>query len=358
MAKDPSKTEQATPKRLNKARRKGNVPKSQELGKAMSVLAGFLGLSFWISYMGKSLLDLFFYFINNSSTFEITDANVVALMFWIAEELAKILLPVLLFIAAVMIVVLRLQVGQLWSTEVFAFKWSKFNMISGLKRMFASADTFMRLGKSLLQAFVIGLAPLLVIRSEILNVLGLYHEDATGITVYILTLASRMVKYALFPMFVIGLADFFYSRWSYNENLKMSKDEVKDERKQAEGDEKIKAKIRQRMMKMSMRRMMQDVPKADVVITNPTHIAVALSYDAEKAPAPVVVAMGADHVAEKIKELAREHRIPIREDVALARALYKQAEVGDVIPPELFQAVAIILAKLWKNKPPKRKKKP
>ncbi len=354
---DPSKTEEATPKRRNKARREGNVPKSQEIAKAMSVLAGFLGLLFWIRYMGKRMLELFQYFLSNSASFVVTDGNVTALMFWIAEELAKILLPVLLFIGVVMFLTIRMQVGKLWTTKVFAFKWSKFSLMKGLKRMFASADTFVRLGKSILLALVIGVAPLIVIRKEISNVLTLYHADAAGIAVYILSLAASMVKYALIPMVVIGLMDLFYTRWSYKENLKMSKDEIKDERKQAEGDEKVKAKMRQRMMQMSMRRMMQNVPKADVIITNPTHIAVALSYDQEVAPAPMVVAMGADLVAEKIKEIAREHRIPIREDVALARALYKQTEVGDTIPAELFQAVAILLAKLWKNKPPKRKKK-
>ena len=122
-------------------------------------------------------------------------------------------------------------------------------------------------------------------------------------------------------------------------------------------DEKIKAKIRQKMMKMSMRHITKEVPRADVIITNPTHIAVALRYDADEAPAPMVLAMGANHMAEKIKEIARENRIPIRENVPLARALYKQTEVGDTIPPELFQAVALILAQIWKHKPPKRKKK-
>ena len=155
-------------------------------------------------------------------------------------------------------------------------------------------------------------------------------------------------------MIAIAAADWWYTRWDYQENLKMTKDEVKDERKQQEGDPVVKGQIRQKMMKMSARRMMQQVPKADVVITNPTHIAVALRYNAAEAPAPIVVAMGVDRVAEKIKEVAREHRIPIRENKALARALYKQTEVGDVIPADLFQAVAIVLAQIWKTRPPKQ----
>jgi flagellar biosynthetic protein FlhB len=161
-----------------------------------------------------------------------------------------------------------------------------------------------------------------------------------------------MALYALIPMLIIAAADLWYTRWDYKENIKMTKSEVKDERKQMEGDEQIKSKIRQKMMKMSVRRMMQQVPKADVIITNPTHIAVALRYNAGEAPAPVVVAMGADRVAERIKDIARQNRVPIRENATLARALYKQTEVGDMIPAELFQAVAIILAQIWKTRKP------
>lgn len=356
MARDPSKTENATPKQVNRARRKGNVPKSQEVNKAVSVLAAFIGLTVWIQYMGRELLGIFRYFFANATTFEVTDGNIVGLMRWMAVELAKITLPVMIIIAFLMILSIRLQVGQLWTTEIFKFKWNKFNLIAGLKRMLFSPDTLIRMGKSVLLAFFIGLAPWLVIKSEMLNVLALYHFSAQGIAAYMLTLASTMVKYALFPMVIIALADAWYTRWSYNENLKMTKSEVKDERKQAEGDEKIKAKIRQKMMKMSMRHIAKEVPRADVIITNPTHIAVALRYDPDEAPAPLVLAMGANHMAEKIKEIARENRIPIRENVPLARALYKQTEVGDTIPPELFQAVALILAQIWKHRPPKRKK--
>ncbi len=159
-----------------------------------------------------------------------------------------------------------------------------------------------------------------------------------------------MVAYTLMPMLVIAAADLWYTRFSYEENIKMTKQEVKDERKQAEGDPVVKAQQRKKMMEQMAKRMLQDVPKADVVITNPTHIAVALMYDALKAPAPVVLAKGADHLAERIKEVARENRVPIRENVPLARALYKATEVGDMIPPELYKATASILASIWRMK--------
>lgn len=352
MASDPSKTEQATPKRIEDARKKGNVAKSQEISKAVSILAGLAGLYFWMKYMASELMVVFRTYLTVQPDIELTDSRLVEMGISLAATLAKIVLPIMLLMLLVLIVSLRWQVGKLWSTEVFKFKPEKFNPINGLKRMFASLQTFVRLGRSILQAICIGIAPIFVIKGEFENFPALYYMDAGGIAVYILTMGAKVTTYALVPMIVIAVADLFYQRWEYAENLKMTKDEVKDERKQMEGDMFVKGKMRQKMMAMSARRMMQDVPKADVVITNPTHIAIALRYDAKEAPAPVVLAKGADRVAERIKEIARDSKVPIRENKALARALYKETEIGDMIPAELFQATAIILAQIWKNKKP------
>lgn len=352
MASDPSKTEQATPKRIEDARKKGNVAKSQEISKAISILAGLVGLSFWMAYMGRELMHLFRVYLTVRPDIELTDSRLVEMGVSLAASLAKLVMPVMLLMLAVLIISLRWQVGKLWTTEVFQFKPEKFNPISGLKRMFASLQTVVRLGRSILQAICIGVAPVIVIKGEFENFPALYYMDASGIAAYILTMGAKVTTYALIPMIIIAVADLVYQRWEYAENLKMSKDEVKDERKQMEGDMFIKGKMRQKMMAMSARRMMQDVPKADVVITNPTHLAIALRYNAEEAPAPVVLAKGADRVAERIKEIARENKVPIRENKPLARALYKQSEIGDMIPAELFQATAIILAQIWKNKQP------
>jgi flagellar biosynthetic protein FlhB len=354
MAKDPSRTEAATPKQISKAREKGNVPKSQEVTKTVVIIAGLVGIGFWARYIAREMAALFRHFLSQSAIFEVNDANMGQLGLWLALELAKMLLPIMLFIALAAFIILRVQVGKLWTTKVFEFKLEKFNPINGLKRMFFSLQTFVRLGKSLLQALCIGFAPWMVLKKEIPNVVTLYHADAMGMAVYLLSVGSRMVVYALVPMVVIAAIDWWYTRWDYAENLKMTKDEVKDERKQQEGDPLVKSQIRQKMMKMSARRMMADVPKADVVITNPTHISVALRYDPLEAPAPVILAMGADIVAMKIRDIAREHHIPIRENKALARALYNQADVGETIPADLFQAVAIVLAQIWKTRPPKR----
>jgi flagellar biosynthetic protein FlhB len=216
--------------------------------------------------------------------------------------------------------------------------------------MLISLQTLIRLGKSLLKAIAIGAAAYLVLKDELPHLAGMYYTNAQSLAAYILGMGLTMTVYALIPMLILAFIDFKYTRWEYIENLKMTKDEVKDELKQAEGDPKVKAAMKQKMLQMSQRRMLQDVPKADVVITNPTHYAVALRYDRTEAPAPVVVAKGVDRVAETIKEIARATQVPIRENKPLARALYSQVEIGEMIPEDLYKATAAILAQVWKMK--------
>lgn len=352
--KDPSRTEQATRKRLNKARNKGNVAKSQEVSKAVTTFAGLVAITFMLGVLNEHMQEVFRFFLSRPHDFIPNEQMVYSLLLWSAGELAIMLLPIMLFIGLTAFIAMRLQVGKLWTTEVFKLDWSRFNVINALKRMFISPQTLIRLGKSLLQAVFIGIAPIIVLKQEMLNLLPLYFADMTGIAAYMLETGARMVKYALVPMVIIAVVDLWYTRWDYNENLKMTKDEVKDERKQAEGDPVVKSQQRQKMMKVMAQRMLKEVPTADVVITNPTHIAVALRYDVTAAPAPMVVAMGADHLAKRIREVAREHNVPIRENKPLARALYKSVEVGDMIPAELYKAVAAILAGLAKFRPQAR----
>ena len=208
--------------------------------------------------------------------------------------------------------------------------------------------------KSLVFALILGIIPGFILWTEYLNFLPMYYATPEGVAVYMLETALKVVKYSMLPLIAIAIFDVWQSRYAYNESLKMTKDEVKDERKQAEGDPVIKNKQKQKMMEVMARRMLADVPKADVVVTNPTHIAVALSYDPAKAPAPVVLAKGVNRLAEKIKEVARENRVPIRENVPLARALYKSVEVGEMIPEDLYKAVAAVLASIWRLKPRNR----
>lgn len=349
--KDPSRTEPATPKRIRKQRQEGNVPKSAELGKAVSLTGGMLVLSVWIGPMSESIKNIFRRFLVHSWEFDPNPQNVYILTQELMLELCKIIMPILLFLAFVGFLAQRIQVGKLWTTKVFKFNWQRFNILKGLKQMMFSPQTVLRTIKSLLFAIILCLIPGWIIWQEHENFLPMYYATTEGVAAYMLQMAFKLASYALLPILAIAAFDVWQTRFAYREGMKMTKDEVKDEQKQAEGDPVIKNKQRQKMMQVVMQRMLQNVPRADVVVTNPTHIAVALRYNADEFPAPVVLAKGADHLAEKIKAVAREHNVPIRENVPLARALYKAVEIGDMIPEELYKAVATLLASIWKLKP-------
>ncbi|EGJ48479.1 flagellar biosynthesis protein FlhB [Desulfocurvibacter africanus] len=346
---DPSKTESATAKRRKKSRDEGNVPRSQELSKLAVILVGLLVLRLLIGFIGDEMKSLFASFLSNWGNLELTTEGLYILFVDLAVHLAKMLLPVLFSLALAAFVINRIQVGQLWTTKVFKPKMEKFvNIVGGIKRLIFNVDAFVRLARSILGAAAVAIGPIILLRHEMNNLLPLFSQTTEGIAVYMLTVSYKMVLYSLIPMITVAVIDTVYTRWDYEEKLKMTKDEVKDERKQAEGDPKIRQRQKQKMMAMSMSRMLHNVPKADVVVTNPTHFAVALSYDLSKAPAPLVVAKGADHMAKRIREMAREAGVPIRENKPLARALYDQVEVGDIIPEDLYKAVATILARLHK----------
>jgi flagellar biosynthetic protein FlhB len=346
---DPSRTENATPKRRNKARGEGNVPKSEELPKPLTLLFGLLMLQLYIGTIRTEIENLMKWFFTEGFVFELTPGSVHTLFQSCLYSISVMVLPIMLVIAVAAFITVRLQVGQLWAPKVFKPKFQMFNVLSGLKKLF-SKEALVRLVKSIFMAAAVALGPYIVIKQAFGEVIPLFYQPAESIAAYVLNAGQTMFYYALTPMILIGIADLLYTRWDYEENLKMTKSEVKDERKQAEGDPAIKNKQRQKMMAVMMRRMMQDVPKADVVITNPTHLAIAIRYNAMEAPAPMVLAKGAGAVAQRIKDIARENNVPIRENKPLARALYKVIEVGDTIPEEFYQAVAAILAQIYKTK--------
>ncbi|SIO38102.1 flagellar biosynthesis protein FlhB [Halodesulfovibrio marinisediminis] len=347
---DPSKTEKATPKKREKTREDGDVAKSQEVPKAATTLGGIIIVYAWIGTINERIQEIMRSCYTFDATLDMTMKSAINFINTMAFDLVIILAPIFLFLFFFAGISMRVQVGHLWTMKVFKPKWNKFNPIKGMKNMFLSMQTLVRLIKSIAFAAVIGIAPYLVITDEMDNFILLYNATPEGIAEYMLGLVFKVSLYATLAMIFIALADYFYSRWDYEENIKMSKDEVKDEHKQAEGDPKVRSQQRQKMAEMSQKRMMQDVPTADVIVTNPTHISVALRYNAMEAPAPIVVAMGADNIAMKIREIAKENDIPLRENVPLARALYKSVKVGDQIPEDLYKAVASILASLNKFK--------
>jgi len=264
-------------------------------------------------------------------------------------KMSLLVMPVMIVIAIVAYVVIRLQVGKLW---VFKFRWDRinFNIAAALKQLIASPEALVRMGRNIGQAGIVAIAPYVVIQQEMSNLLPLFSQNVMGITTYMCAVAYKMVCYALVPMILIAIFDLWYMRFRYDDNLMMTKDEVKDERRQAEGDPAVKEKQLKKMYEVMGRRLKSTVPKADVVITNPTHYAVALRYDLSEAPAPQLLAKGVDRMAQQIREIAIDNDVPIHENPPLAQALYKQVEIGETIPEEMYQAVAAILAKLPKFK--------
>ncbi|TVM17153.1 flagellar biosynthesis protein FlhB [Oceanidesulfovibrio indonesiensis] len=348
---DPSRTEEPTQKRLDKARDEGNVPRSQEVAKTFVLLCGVLMLKLYLSYVAEDLQELFRFFMRGAATFELNQESLIELFVMIVKAMAIMVVPVMLALAVFAFFSNFLQVGPLWTTKVFEPKFSKmFNIVAGMQRLFFSAQTLVRLGKSMGQAFVIAIVAYVMIKGKLDESLPMFYQPAKAVAAHMLETGADMVLWILVPLFIITALDVWYTRWDYIEQLKMTKDEVKDERKQMEGDQQVKQQQKQKMLQVSGQRMMAQVPNADVVITNPTHIAVALRYDVNEAPAPQVLAKGANAVAERIKEIARENNVPVRENKPLARALYKSVEVGEVIPEEMYQAVATILAQVFKNK--------
>lgn len=344
---DPSRSEKPTKKRVRKARNKGNVAKSAELSKVMTLLTGVVFLRLFFDVFTDKVKATFIWFFQRATHIEINTDVAYELLVWSLRQITLIVLPFMLTIAFVAYLTIRLQVGKLWTTEPLRPNFGRmFNLMRGIKKILISPQALIRFGRSMLQALAVGIAPYIVLRQERDNVIPLFYATTDGIAAYILLTGYKMIIYTLMPMMIIALAHLWYTRWNYTEQLKMTKDEVKDERRQTEGDPAIKAEQHRRMMAVMMRRMMSSVPKADVVVTNPTHLACALRYNVLEAPAPVLLAKGANQVAERIKAIAKEHDIPIRENKPLAQALYKQVEIGDAIPEEMYQAVAAILAKL------------
>jgi len=349
--REPGRTEKATGKRRGDARKKGSVPKSGELTKLVVLLAGMLAMRYSVGTIEEEMREIFRWFLGDGMLINITTTTVNNMFLDLSYRMAKMLLPMLVILASVAWLVLRLQVGKLWVLPWHNFSWGKmFNIMAGIKKLLVDPKTFIRLGRQVAQAVAIGIAPYLVLKHEFGNFMPLFYTNAQGLATYILSNAMTMLWYTMVPMTLIAAGDLWYTRYDYEENLKMTKSEVKDERRNSEGDPEIKQKQKQKMMAVMGKRMLKNVPKADVVITNPTHIAVALQYNPLLAPAPIVLAMGADNMAQKIKEVAREHGVPIRENKPLARALYKEADVGEMIPEALFQAVATMLAQLDKFK--------
>ena len=348
------KTEKATPKKLDDARKEGRVARSSDLINGFMLLVMFFVLKLFGGIMAGLFLDSFVKYYNKASdiSMEVFDVRqAVNLSNEIILDIVIASLPVLIGSFIVALVGNIVQVGWKVTGKPLKPKLDRLNPIGGLKRMF-SQEKVVELIKSILKVLAIALVAYNEVKDRWKFILNLYDFEFMQAILNIFDIVLDVgIKISLIFV-VIGLADFGYQKWKHLHDLRMSKQEVKDEMKQSEGDPQIKGQIRQKMREGARRRMMQDLPKADVVITNPTHFAVAVKYDKETAEAPYVLAKGADYVAANIKEIAKANNIEIVENKPLARMLYYNVEIGDQIPPELYQMVAEVLAYVYsvKNK--------
>ncbi|MFC4617359.1 flagellar biosynthesis protein FlhB [Camelliibacillus cellulosilyticus] len=343
------KTEKATPKKRRDTRKKGQVAKSSDLVTAVSLLLMFLLFMFAVPWMGSGLIALMRTTYEKGLSRPLTEGSVAELMTSLVMDAAKIVAPVMIAAFIIAIIANVAQIGLLFSTEAIAFKGNRINPISGFKRIY-SIRALIEFLKSMLKILVVGLTTFLVIWLNIHDLVSLGQKPVMEALAIVGKIVLEMGIASSVLLLFLGLLDFMYQKFDFEKNIRMSKKEIKDEYKKSEGDPLIKSKIRERQRQMAMRRMMQEIPNADVVITNPTHYAVALVYKDGKMDAPTVVAKGADYIALKIKEIAKQNGVVTVERRDLARALYHQLDIGDQIPEVFFKAVAEILAYVYSLK--------
>jgi len=345
------KTEKATPKRRRDAREKGQVLKSMEVNSALILLAVFGAIDFMFSDLIEGCANVYKTFLefNSALDFLFTYAELRKLGIEIALIFFKLIAPVLAVSLLVGLIANYGQVGFLFTDETLIPKLNRLNPIEGFKRIFSKRAIF-ELFKSVAKISIIAWVVWSELRTSIFQIHTLLNYDIKKAIQFIADKAFTIVYKAGLALVILAVLDYFYQWWEYEKSLRMSKQEIKEEYKQMEGDPQIRSKIREKQRRLGMRRMMQEIPNADVVITNPTHYAVALRYRQEEDEAPVVIAKGQDYLALKIKEIAKEHDIVIVENKPLAQALYKTTELGSTIPPELFQAVAEVLAFVYNLK--------
>jgi len=340
------KTEPASPKRREEARKKGQVAKSKEVVSVSVLAAGVIFLYFagdqLAGRMGAMIRDAFL----RIPDFASRDINLFTFLNKTALGSLISVVPFMLTIAVVAILANYLQVGAVWSVEPLAPKASKISPVEGAKRIF-SKRSLVELAKSLAKIVIVGWAAFSVLNDEIGHLSQLVYQENVQILRYLGETSFKVMTRSCYVIAVLALLDYLYQRWEFEQNMKMTKQEVKEEFKQTEGDPLVKARIRSIQREMARRRMMEEVKKADVIITNPTHVSIALRYDATTMTAPKVVAKGAEKLAFRIREVARAYGVPLVENKGLAQNLYKSVDIGREIPSELYRAVAEVLAYVY-----------
>jgi flagellar biosynthetic protein FlhB len=349
------KTEAPSAKRLTDARDKGQVSKSQDVSSAAVLLIGGISLFILGKPMFTNLMDLMKSTLNNISLIEITEQNINSLYLKFLASFAQIGLPIVLAIFVIILIAEISQVGLHWASKKFTeglnFK-QIFNPFDGIKRMFFSGRSAFELLKNILKLILMGSIVYQVIKNRAEEAIKVIELPYMEIGNYMASISFELVTKIGVVYIVVAVTDYFYQKYKFIDDMKMTKQEVKEETKQTEGDAKVKSRIRGLMRSRIRRLMLANVKNADVVITNPTHYAVALSYKQGESSAPKVVAKGLDFLALQIRAIAEENGIPIVEEPPLARAIYANTEIDQEIPENLFKAVAQILAYIYslKNK--------
>ncbi len=352
MAETEEKTEPATPHKKQQARRKGQVAKSSDLNGAMVTCAVIATVFALRGYLGSETTGFIYqvYGLNPMTTLDSAAFMDVYQLLLVAG--LKVLAPVLGVALLFGLLANYLQVGFIFSGEAVTPKLSHINPLEGFKRIFSKRALF-EFVKTLLKITVIGTVVYILGKKEFANFLLVPNMSNGAMIDYLSRTLFRICFTAAMAFLIIAVLDLAYQKWQFNRDQRMSKTELKMEMKQTEGDPLIKSRLRQKQRLIAMRRTMQRVPEATVVITNPTHMAIALRYE-EAMEAPEVTAKGAGYIAQRIKDTAREHGIPIIEDKPLARSLYDSTEAGDSIPVELYQAVAVVLAAIYQQQRSRR----
>ncbi len=344
---DQEKTEEATPQRREDFRKQGQVAQTRELSSALALF----GLALLMYFMGRLFIEQFFEIYNDlyRKKFLETIANgdIMPAFRYALTKIFMITLPVYIMLFALGAASTVLQIGFLFSEEALKPNVNKINPIEGLKRMF-SLKALAEGIKAIIKFSLVGTIIYFTLVGEVTIIPKLIYSEGMQIFYYVGTLVVKTTLTIGGVMTVLAGLDYMFQRFDLEKKMKMTKQEVKEEVKSREGDPLIKARIRKIQKEMANKRMMNDVPKADVIITNPTHLAIAIKYQPEKYAAPIILAKGADQVAKKIRELATEHDIPIVENKPLARTIFKTLEIGQQIPRELFEAVAEVLAYVFK----------
>lgn len=338
------KTEKATPKKRAELRKKGQVMQSREVTSNLILLITFIAIRVFGSFLYQEISSVFRVFLTGTSQYNLQEpAEAMRIFSFVVFKILKMTAPFFIIVVLMGFLGSYVQIGFLFTTETLKPKFSNLNPINGIKRLF-SVRSFFELLKSIAKVIIISWVAWSSIKSEFNDMMKLMNLEIGPLIMYIINTSLDIAIKICFALLAVSIVDYFFQWRRHEKDIRMSKQEIKEEYKQLEGNPEIKSRIKQKQREISMRRMLQEVPKADVVITNPTHFAVAIKYEPEKMSAPYVVAKGADYMAQRIKQIAMDNKVHIMENKPLAQALFSTVDVGKAVPPELYKAVAEVLA--------------